>query len=73
MKMEKDEKRDRAIRLITEVLRGLQVPALTTKGPLLLGTAFAPYIELTQLLGINFFEDYKDFLSKLTKIINHKK
>jgi len=64
-----DEKRDKAIRLIAEVLEGLQVPALTGKGPLLLGTAFMPYIELVQLLGIDFFEDYISFVSKLMTTI----
>ena len=66
---DKDEKRNKTIRLVAEILEGLQVPAATSKGPLLLGAAFMPYIELTRLLNINFFEDYASFLSKLTAAI----
>ena len=68
----KNKKRDKLIRLLAEVLQGLQVPIMTRRGSMLLGTAFAPYLELLPLLGmgVDEVEDYDGFIERLERCLN---
>ena len=66
----KDSKKAKCVRLIAEMLDGLQVP-LSVKGVApLFGTALAPYMDLLQLLSVDGFEDQTGFIKRLERVIN---
>jgi len=72
--MARKERRDKLIRLLAEVLDGLQVPAtMTNRGPMLLGTAFLPYVEILKLLNVHVIEDQAKFIELLEKALSQNK
>ena len=65
----KDSKKAKCIRLIAEMLEGLQFPVSASGAPAIFGTALAPYVELLQILNVNDFQDQSFFINKLESVI----